>query len=106
MTSHQNDCAIELFQLDNLIDNRVPFLFFALLKQTPDSTSAKVEQYMKHALIASEAEIKKQLKTKNKDVPVILICEDGKHSGTLSTQLQKKGFTNVFFIEGGLPSLC
>ena len=62
--SAQDDYAIELFQLENLIDNHIPFLFFALLKQTPDSTSAKVKHYMKHALIISEAEIEKQLKTK------------------------------------------
>ena len=38
-------------------------------------------------------------------MPVVLICEDGKRSQVLSRQLQKKGFTNVFFIEGGLPSV-
>lgn len=100
-----DDYAIELFQLDNLIDNRVPFLFFGLLKQKPNSYPAKIDHYMKHAVIISEAEVEKQLTEKDKGTPVVLICEDGKRSQVLAGQLQKKGFTNVFFVEGGLQSV-
>lgn len=105
MCPAQEDYAIELFQLENLIDNRVPFLFFALLKQKPASCPAKVDHYMQHASIVSEAEMEQQVKTKNKDTPIVLICEDGKHSRTLAGQMQKKGFTNVFFVAGGLQSI-
>lgn len=105
MTSHQDDYAIEVFQLENLIDNRIPFLFFGLFSQEMEqSLYSKAKHYSHHLQIFSEAEIEKQLKTKNKDMPVVLICEDGKRSQILAGQLQKKGFTNVFFIEGGLST--
>ena len=105
MSVTQNDCGIKFFQLENLIDNRVSFLFFSLLKQKLDQYPTKIEHYMKHALIISETEIEKQLKVHNKDTPVVLICEDGKRSQILANQLQTKGFTNVFFVEGGLSEL-
>ena len=104
MASAQENYAINFFQLENLIDNRVPFLFFAFLQKKPDQYSTKVNDYIKQALIVSEAEMKQKLKTKNRDTSVVFICEDGKRSRVLAGEMQKKGFTNVFFVEGGLSS--
>ena len=105
MASSQEDYAINFFQLESLINNRVPFLFFAFLQKKPDQYSTKVNDYIKQAFIVSETEMEQKLETKNKDTPVVFICEDGKRSQVLASHIQKKGFTNVFFVEGGISAL-
>ena len=45
-----------------------------------------------------------RLSQEDPSVPIVLICENGAKSCLLSTELQAKGFINVFFLEGGMVS--
>ena len=98
--------SIEIFQLENLISNRIPFLFFNL----NSSFSAKNEEgfissIMKVSQSITPLEVKEKLKNTDKAEPIILICETGSQSATLVQRLQKEGFINTFFIKGGIISL-
>jgi len=39
---------------------------------------------------------------KDKNVPVVCVCNGGKRSALAADNLQKMGYTNVFIVEGGL----
>ncbi len=97
------DCSIDLFQLENLIDHNIPFLFFNLSAQ--GETSAGGLAVLKQALRVTEKEITHRLKKADKSKPLVLICEKGDKSRLLSQKLQKAGFINTFFVKGGILSL-
>ena len=98
--------SIEIFQLENLINNNIPFLFFNLsphflVKDCGDFTSS----VLKLSKTSTKSEIKKHLKQTDKSKPIILICEKGNQSRALAQHLQKEGFINAFFIKDGIMSL-
>ena len=100
------DCSISLFQLENLMEHKVPFLFFYLKERsTEEVESAKSLSILKQALRGTEKEIKERLKKQDKSNPLVLICEKGDKSRVLSEKLQKAGFINTFFVKGGILSL-
>ena len=104
---NQDDFSIELFQLENLINNNISFLFFNLssnfsIKDYGDLASSLL---IKLSQAGTELEIKEQLRQTDKSKPVVLICEKGDRSRDLALRLQKKGFINTFFIKGGIISL-
>lgn len=92
--------AIDSFQLDNLIQNKVPFSFFYLsqTKRSQKPLSLSVQNLLKLSQSITEQDL---LTRSLGDNPVVLICEDGKLSRNLSLKLLKK-WTNVFYLEGGL----
>ena len=102
----QKDFSIELFQLENLINNQVSFLFFNL---SPYFSVKDCENFASSILKLSQAgtepEIKEKLKQTDKSTPIVLICERGDQSRDLTQSLQKEGFINVFFVVGGIMSL-
>ena len=98
--------SIEIFQLENLINNNISFLFFNLSLDFPikDSTDF-IFSVLKLSTANTERDIKKKLKKMEKSKPVVLICEKGDRSCELAQFLQKKGFINTFFVKGGIVSL-
>ena len=93
--------AIHSFQLDNLIQNKVPFsLFYLSQKKSPSQfmSSLSVQNLLKLSQSIGEEEL---MERSFGDNPIILICEDGKLSQNVSLKLLKK-WTNVFYLEGGL----
>jgi len=92
--------SIQSFQLDNLIQNQVPFSLF-YLPQTKNAREA-ISSSVQNLLKLSQSITEKDLLTRSPgDLPVVLICEDGRLSKNLSLKLLKK-WTNVFYLEGGL----
>ncbi len=91
--------VIQSFQLDNLIQNRVPFsLFYLSQKGNFQGMSSSVQNLLKLSQTVKEEDLLKRALDSN---PVVLMCEDGKLSRKLSLKLLKK-WTNVFYLEGGL----
>ncbi len=102
----QEDFSIELFQLENLINNQVSFLFFNLSPGFPVKDCGKfASSILKLSQAGTEQEIKEKLKQTDKSKPIVLICERGDQSRDLTQSLQKEGFINVFFVTGGIMSL-
>lgn len=103
---NEDDFSIELFQLENLINNNISFLFFNLSSNSLVKESGNLApSVLKLSQAGTELDIKKQLRQMDKSKPVVLICEKGDQSRDLTMQLQKKGFINTFFIKGGIMSL-
>ena len=98
--------SIEVFQLENLINNQIPFLFFNLSPHFPVKDHGNfVSSILKLSQAFTEQNIKKKLESTDKSKPIILICEKGTKSLSLTKHLQKEGFINTFFIKDGIMSL-
>ena len=99
---------IGFFQLDNLINNRVPFIFYnmgpSILDWYRSVSRLHLENYQ---ILLSAAEVTADLKTRNvpKDFAVILLCEDGIQSAELLKELEKLSYTNVYVIDGGYQQM-
>ncbi|MDE0518176.1 MAG: rhodanese-like domain-containing protein [Bdellovibrionales bacterium] len=98
--------SIEVFQLENLINNQIPFLFFNLSPHFLVKDYGNfVSSVLKLSQAVTEQDVKKKLENTDKSKPIILICEKGSQSCSLAQHLQKKGFINTFFIKDGIMSL-
>ncbi len=99
---------IDFFQLDNLIQNRVPFLFINLGPEIMSWYSSLSKQHLEKSLFASlEDQILPALETQKivEHTAIVLLCLDGVRSSVLSVDLEKKGYTNVYVIDGGYQQL-
>ena len=109
-----DDCAVNDFQLENLINNHVPFLLF-YVSVLQDSTNEMLNNLsqdsilkncvQKMQVVADMSQLRKKLKNIPANQPVVLICQDGVKSSRLAYQLRKKNFVNMFFVEGGMEKL-
>lgn len=100
---------IGFYQLDNLINNRVPFLFLNL------SGNSLVDWYtvlsrlhvQTFEVMLAEADIQAELD--NRKVPtdhaIVLLCPDGTLSMKIYGELSAKHYTNVYVIDGGYQQL-
>lgn len=100
----QEDFSIDVFQLENLINNQVSFLFFNLSACVP-SEGNYVSSLLKSSQSADEEVVKQTIKEMDKSKPIVLICERGGQSRKLSIFLQEQGFINAFFVKGGIVTL-
>ena len=100
---------IGFFQFDNLIRNRIPFLF---LNMTSEDLSAGYTSIYKthiennHRLTQPENVLKDYLNPGlSKDTAIVLMCLDGAKSSQIATEFEKNGYTNVYVIDGGHQQL-
>ncbi len=99
---------IGFFQLGNLIQNRVPFF---LLNMGPDISNWYTSLYKDHVnknqTIVSSEGVENLLETRNvaKDAAIILLCADGQNSLVIFQALEKKGYTNVYLVDGGYQQM-
>ena len=99
---------IGFYQLDNLINNRVAFLFFnmseSLLNWYTSVSRMHLESY---EILTTEAQIIAILNEKKapKDYAIVLLCNDGSRSVLIEKELQKLAYTNVYVIDGGYQQL-
>ena len=99
---------IGFFQLDNLIQGRVPFLLINLGPEIFTWYSSLAKLHLEKSLfVTTEEQILPNLQ--KQDVPdhaaIILLCPDGVRSTKISIDLEKKGYTNVYVIDGGYQQL-
>ena len=103
VSAGNTDYSIGFFQIENLINNKVFFLFFNLSGSFPlkDKETAHIYQLAEKA---SQSSVKERLMGEDQSVPVVLICKNGSQSRALAEQLREEGFVNVFFLGGGIMS--
>lgn len=100
---------IGFFQFDNLVKNRIPFLF---LNMTNDDVSAnytsiyKMHMENNQKMVQADS-VSKELNTPgvSKDTAIVLMCADGSNSPAIAANLEKNGYTNVYVIDGGYQQL-
>lgn len=99
---------IGFYQFDNLINNRVPFMFFNFSEDVshwyPHIYKIHVQT---HQVLCTENELYSELETRQLplDFAILLLCSDGKLSERLARQLEIKGYTNVYLIDGGYQQM-
>lgn len=99
---------IGFFQLDNLIQNRVPFVLLNLGSSlTPLYTSIYKMHIENHEILTDEMQVFQVLEEMKVplDAALVLICEDGTKSSRLLEKLQTKGYSNAFLMDGGYQQL-
>lgn len=99
---------ISFYQLDNLIKNRVPFLFFNMSKSILDwYTSINKTHLENYQILTTEAQVISILieKKVSKDYAIVLLCNDGTISLKIEKELQKLTYTNVYVIDGGYQQI-
>ena len=96
------------FQLDNLVHNRVPFLFLNL---GVDITQKYSGEHLRHISAYNvQANLENALQeVLQKNLPtnyaIIVACEDGKLSEQVAYELEKNNFINTFVIKNGFRSV-
>lgn len=100
---------INYFQLDNLVRNRVPFLFLNMSGE--DLSAGYTSIYKMHVennqkMVAHDMVLKEFLNpTLSKDTAVVLLCADGAKSAEIAAEFEKNGYTNVYVMDGGYQQL-
>ena len=100
----QEDFSIDVFQLENLINNQISFLFFNFNSDFPLKNSY-ASTLLQSSQPINEMVIQEKVKEMDKSKPIVLICENGDQSRKWSDMLRKEGFINVFFVKGGIVAL-
>ena len=102
---------IGFFQIDNLIGNRVPFLFFnmseSLIPWYNNHNSLSKMHLETYEIMTTPAEIDSILEAKKapKDYAIVLLCADGTESLEMYGKLQEKAYTNVYVVDGGYQQM-
>lgn len=91
------DVLVDNFQLQNLMQNGVPFLFISLVKRPQNDPRIKN--------ILSQAKPWDEKKPDDLMMPVLIICDDGKSSLKLAKEFSLLGHTNAYAVRGGVPAL-
>jgi rhodanese-related sulfurtransferase len=97
---------IGLFQLENLIHSHIRFVLLDLRKQAeplPEALAAISARCMRLSVKNLEEYLVGE--KAHKEAPVILLCENGKSSSAVASQLESAGYTNIYVVEGGVEGL-
>ncbi len=99
---------IGYYQLNNLIENRVPFMFFNFGTDiAPWYSSIQKMHVEAWQVMTTESQLQQELDDRKipKDFALLLLCPDGKQSERIANSLEKKGYTNVYLIDGGYQQM-
>ncbi len=104
-SSHRvEDLEVSFFQINNLIQQQVPFSFINLSKRAFPVSNQKNEKKLpltiEGLLSYTQNMTEQELLNYPFQNPVVLICEDGKLSQDLAVKLSSKT-DNVFYFKGG-----
>lgn len=99
---------IGYYQLNNLIENRVPFIFFNLGEDLAPWFTLMAKMHVENWQVRidpsqADSQIQADLTERNipKDFAIVVLCPNGKQSAEITEDLEKKGYTNVYLIDGG-----
>ncbi len=99
---------IGFFQLDNLITNRVPFIFLNFSESLKDWYDALGKMHLQTYEVQLKPEDLTsflQQKPHTKDTAIVILCNDGKTSEKIYDQLLNLAYTNVYVINGGYQQM-
>lgn len=104
---------IGIYQIENLVLQRVPFTLLDLTKDsnlvTPfEHLNPYYLNFLKAQILkTSPAEYKStgKFQALTKEAPIVVICDSGNESLKISHELEAEGYINVFYVTGGFASL-
>ncbi len=102
--------SLSLFQLQNLVENRVPFLLFKIdwpEKEELTGLPPSVERFIKtgRQVKLNEMDQVVEQEVPRLEQPVVLLSRDGDHCQSLAERLEKKGYLNIYVVKEGLQGL-
>ena len=97
-------CAINKEQLRRLVGKNIFFACFLVDSLSPEigETNSALFKKAEHK---QPEEVLSQTAPKDKSLPIVIVCQDGRKSAQLARALTEKGFLNACFLEGGFKSL-
>lgn len=99
---------INFFQFDNLVKNRVPFCLINLGPSLIDWYSSIYKTHLETYEVSTQPETAlAEVSQKNLplDHAILVVCENGDQSLKLLNELEKKGYTNVYVVNGGYQQM-
>jgi rhodanese-related sulfurtransferase len=100
--------SIGLFQLENLVLSRSPFVFIDLRQPIDDRALPEpLSGYLKLAQRIGSEEVKAHLQKNavDKNKPVLLLSANEVASVVVARDLEAAGYANVYIVAGGLDGL-
>lgn len=104
---------IGIYQIENLVLQRVPFTLLDLTKNS--NLIGPFEHLNPYYLNFLKAQILKtttvdyktteKFQSLPKEAPIVVICDTGNESLKISHELEAEGYINVFYVTGGFASL-
>jgi rhodanese-related sulfurtransferase len=96
---------IALFQLENLLLTQSKFILLDL-RETLESPP-ELGVMLKRAVRVSGLQVQSYLQDNavGPDLPLILLCEQGRRSTEIAVALENHGFKNVYVVAGGVAGL-
>lgn len=104
-----NISYLGFFQFDNLVKNRVQFMFIDLGVDIKDWYKGMLASHLENSTVrCQESEVLAQVQAKQvpKHFPIVILCADGKESTRAACTLEEAGYTSVFAVQGGLKTLA
>lgn len=100
---------IGFYQLDNLINNRVPFVFLNLSGNslTDWYTVLSRLHVQTYEIMLSAGDVQAELDSRKvpTDHAIVLLCQDGQLSTEIYEALSAKHYTNVYVVDGGYQQM-
>jgi rhodanese-related sulfurtransferase len=99
---------IGYYQFDNLVKNRIPFMFINMGEDVSSWYQSIYKLHIQTYQILTtldQAEtllIEKQIP---KDFAILLLCQNGKQSENFTGYLERNGYTNVYLVDGGIQQM-
>lgn len=104
---------IGIYQIENLILQRVPFTLLDLTNEANviapfEHLNSYYLNFFKNLILkttAAEYKSTEKFQSLPKDAPVVIVCDSGKDSLKIATELEAEGYINSFYVIGGAASL-
>lgn len=100
--------TIGFYQFNNLVDNKVPFFMINLGSDLSNWYESIYRAHIQANQVCATAE-NAALLLVEKEIPldfaIVVVCQDGIESLKLVEVLEKKGYTNVYLIDGGIQQM-
>lgn len=105
-TAVVSQISIGLFQLKNLMNQDVPFLFYDI-RLEKESFPVELEAVLNRSSWTAQEELVDlvQAQANSKDDAIVILCEKGDRSQKIGLELERLGFINVYVVEGGISGL-
>ena len=99
---------IGLFQFNNLVQTRIPFLFVNLGADINGIFSGPAKAHLEnHTISGSESEMISEIEKRKLllEHAIVILSKDGREAGKMAQQLEQKNYSNVYVIRDGLRGL-
>lgn len=100
-SENQDFYSLDLLQLKNLLDKKVPFSFFCL----EPSLREEEKPLVSFAEVKTEEELLAFAQEQTKNHPFVLVCREGLVSLEISQKMRRAGYINVYYVKKGFLGL-